>query len=352
MAKRPSKRNPAKTLSILSETRLQTDSTLLLNRSDVSGLLILPDCIDAVEKVFRWHGEGKIPAPGILGIKTSDGGLHVKAAFLPGDKNYIVAKLNTNFPDNRVRFGLPTIQGVIVVYDAENGRALAIFDSIDITTKRTAAASAVAAKYLARKNSHTATICGCGVQGRAQLRAIASTLPLTRIYAFDLNERAAENLAAQLSPELKIDIEPVRDLRKAILRSDVCVTCTTSQEFFVSKDDVVPGTFIAAVGADDAHKQEIDPALTASVKVVADSLDQCCVIGDTHHAIAKCLMSREDVYAELSEIVAGKKRGRAHEAEIILFDSTGVAIEDAVAATAVYEKARAAKIGKRFKFAT
>ena len=120
---------------------------------------------------------------------------------------------------------------------------------------------------------------------------------------------------------------------------------------FVRKEDVVPGTFIAAVGADDTHKQEIDPALMASAKVVADSLEQSCTIGDTHHAIDQGLMRKEDVYAELSEIVAGRKPGRTSDEEIIVFDSTGVAIEDAVAAVAVYEKANADKTAQRFHFA-
>ncbi len=117
------------------------------------------------------------------------------------------------------------------------------------------------------------------------------------------------------------------------------------------KEDVAPGAFIAAVGADDVHKQEIDPALIASAKVVADNLEQCCAIGDTHHAIAQGLMRKEDVYAELGEIVAGKKSGRASGNEIIIFDSSGVAIEDAAAAVAVYEKARAADVGNYFEFA-
>src|SRR5205085_3488667 len=119
----------------------------------------------------------------------------------------------------------------------------------------------------------------------------------------------------------------------------VCITCTTATEFFVRNEDVPPGMFIAAVGADDTHKQEIDPVLMASAKVVADSLDQSCTIGDTHHAIAGGLMRKENVYAELSEIVAGGKPGRTSDDEIIIFDSTGIALEDAVAAIAVYEKA-------------
>ena len=108
--------------------------------------------------------------------------------------------------------------------------------------------------------------------------------------------------------------------------------------------------FIAAIGADDMHKQEIEPALVAAGKVVADHLEQCCAIGDTHHAIAAELMRKTDVYAELSEVVAGHKPGRTSASEIIIFDSTGVAIEDAVAAVAVYEKACETGAGSRFEF--
>jgi len=330
---------------------MQVEGTLLLGHSDVDRLLSLRDSIDAVENVFRLQGQGKIPAPGILGVKAPGGGLHVKTSVFTADRHYIVAKLNTNFPQNRERFHLPTIQGVIVVFDAENGVPLAILDSIDITIKRTAAASAVAAKYLARKHSSVATICGCGQQGRAQLRAVLLVLPLTQVYAFDVNERAAIHFRNELSPELKIDIEPVHDLARAIQKSDVCVTCTTANESFVRKEDVSPGTFIAAVGADDEHKQEIDPALMASAKVVADSLEQSCEIGEVHHAIADGLMRKEDLYAELCEIVSGKKIGRVDHDEIIVFDSTGVAIEDAVAAAAVYKKALANGIGTDFDFA-
>ena len=330
---------------------MQTEGTRLLRRSDVEDLLSLRDCIDAVENVFRLQGQGKIPAPGILGVKAPVGGLHVKAGLLPGNKNYLVAKINANFPGNNAHFGLPTIQGVIVLFDAESGAPLAILDSIDITLKRTAAASAVAAKYLARKDSSIAAICGCGQQGRAQLRAVLLVLSLTKIYAFDVNERAAINFKNELSPELKIDIEPVRDLPGAIQKSDVCITCTTANESFVCKEDVRPGTFIAAVGADNEDKQEIDSALMASAKVVVDSLEQTYAIGDVHHAIADGVMRKENIFAELCEIVAGQKIGRVADDEIIVFDSTGIAIEDAVAAATVYERALANGIGTDFDFA-
>jgi ornithine cyclodeaminase/alanine dehydrogenase-like protein (mu-crystallin family) len=330
---------------------MPADGTLLLGRGEVARLLSLPACIAAVEEVFRAYGEGKIPPPGVLGIKGGAGGLHIKAGYLPGARNYIVAKLNTNFAANRKLGALPTIQGLILLCDGDNGRPLAVLDSIEITIRRTAAASAVAAKYLARKDSSVVTICGCGAQGRAQLRALRTVLPLGKIFAFDLKAAAARALADEMRDELNLETEAVTDLARAIRQSDVCVTCTTATSFFVNQKDVAPGTFIAAVGADDAHKQEIDPALMAASKVVADHLEQCCGIGDTHHAIGAGLMQKTDVYAELAEVVAGKKPGRTSASETIIFDSTGVAIEDAVSAVTVYENACEVGAGSRFEFA-
>src|SRR3977135_3020613 len=110
---------------------MQSEGTLLLRRNDIANLLSLKDCINAVEKIFRWQGEGKVPASGILGVKAARGGLHVKAGLLPADKSYVVSKLNKNFPGNRATFALPTIQGLIVVYDSENGAPLAVLDSIE-----------------------------------------------------------------------------------------------------------------------------------------------------------------------------------------------------------------------------
>lgn len=330
---------------------MESKGTLLLRDSDVAALLTLEECITAVEKIFRLQGERKVPASRILGIHSLHGGLHVKAGLVLGNKSYVVAKANTNFPDNASKFGLPTIQGIILIFDGENGYPLAVLDSVEVTSKRTAAASAVAAKYLARPNSSVGTICGCGQQGRAHVRALKVVLPLEKIYAFDLNGHTAQNLAAELADEVKVAIVPVRDLREAIRKSDVCVTCTPSRQFFVRKEDVSPGTFVAALGADNEHKQEVDPELMASCKVVADSLEQCSVIGDLHHAISAGLMRAEDVYAELAQVVACQKAGRTTEHDIIIFDSTGVAIEDAVTAVAAYEKACAANIGNYFNLA-
>ena len=324
--------------------------TVLLSRADVAALLTLEDCIAAVEDAFRQHGEGKAGTPKVLGMHSGDGGFHIKAAMLDLSSGYFAAKLNGNFPHNRQRFSLPNIQGLILLSDPTNGFPLAVMDSIEITILRTGAATAVAARHLARPGSRTVTICGCGNQGRVQLRALRTVLPLDQVYAFDLNRDQADAFARELSQEMGIAVDVVQDLAASVRKSDVCVTCTPARKHFLEKDYVAPGTFVAAVGADNEEKQEVDPKLMASSKVVADILEQCAEIGDLHHAISAGLMQRGHVHAELGELVAGKKPGRKSGEEITIFDSTGTALQDVAAAAMVYERATGAGRGVWFQF--
>lgn len=319
--------------------------TLVLTRRDVQELLGLHDCIASVEAAFRLHAEGRSLAPGVLGVPASGGGFHIKAAGLELGRLYFAAKTNANFPDNPRRRKLPAIQGVIVLCDGNDGRPLAVMDSIEVTLRRTAAATAVAAKRLARSDSKTATICGCGNQGRAQLRALAHVLPLEGVYAFDADEQVARAFALDLSTELGIEVRPVGDHVEAVLKSDVCVTCTPARRAFLLPEHVRPGTFIAAVGADNPDKQEIDSRLMAAATLVVDVLEQCASIGDLHHALDAGLMTREGVHAELADVVVGRKPGRRSAGEITIFDSTGTALEDVAAAAVVYEKAVEAGVG-------
>jgi alanine dehydrogenase len=327
-----------------------TDSagTLLLARSDVAALLTLDDCIAAIEDAFRQHGLGRTLAPKVLGMHVAEGGFHIKAAL--GTRGYFAAKLNGNFPGNRGRFAMPNIQGLIILCDSTNGYPLAVMDSIEITILRTGAATAVAAKRLARPDSRVATICGCGNQGRVQLRSLDRTLPLQCVYAFDINQNQAQTFASELSRELEIEITVVDDLAGAVAKSDVCVTCTPATRYLIARNEVRPGTFLAAVGADNEEKQELDPRLLASGKVVADILDQCAAIGDLHHALAAGLIERGGVYGELGELVAGIKPGRTSREEITIFDSTGTALQDVAAAAVVYERATEQACGSRFRF--
>jgi ornithine cyclodeaminase/alanine dehydrogenase-like protein (mu-crystallin family) len=323
--------------------------TLVLRRDDVRRLLGMRECISAVERAFQRHAAGETIPPNVVGAHVEGGGFHVKTAGLlsapTGERPVFAAKVNANFPGNPDRNGLPTIQGVIALFDAIDGRLLALLDSIEITSVRTAAATAVAAKYLARSDSAIVTVCGCGEQGRSQLRALTCVRPVRRAMAFDVNTERAEAFARQMSEELGIEVTAVRELGRATLRSDIWVTCTPSRRWFLGREHVAPGTFIAAVGTDNPDKQEIEPQLLATSAVVADMLDQCAMIGDLHHALDAGVMRREDVRAELAEIVSGQKPGRESRDEIVVFDSTGTALQDAAAAALVYDRARAAGIG-------
>lgn len=330
---------------------MKPDDILVLSSADVSSLLSLDDCIAAVEHAFWLHGLGVAATPGVLGMHVPGGGFHVKAGLLDLGRKYFAAKVNGNFPENGVRHGLPTIQGVIVLCDAENGSSLAIMDSREITSLRTAAATAVAAKHLARPDSQTLTICGCGTQGRVQALAVARVCPLAQIFTFDKVASRASDLAQVLASELELPVESVPELVPAVRNSDICVTCTTSNHPLLGTGDVGVGTFIAAVGADNPEKHEIHQMLLANSKIVVDVLDQCANIGDLHHALDAGVVSRSNVHAELGKIVAGKKPGRESAEEIIVFDSTGMALQDVAAAAAIYEKARSHGLGTRLDWA-
>jgi len=315
---------------------MNTEATLFLSRGEVASLLGLAECIDAVEEAFRLHFEGLSLPPGVLETLTGDGGFHIKSAGLRlAGRSYFAAKVNGNFPLNGERFGLPTIQGVVVLCDAERGRPLAVMDSMELTALRTAAATGVAARYLARPGSKVATVCGCGLQGRVQLRALTQVLGIEKVYAFDSDGARAEIFAREMSDELRVEVKAAADLRKAAGESDVCVTCTPSRQPVLMLGDVRPGAFVAAVGADNPKKQELDPWLMASGKIVVDTLEQCAAIGDLYHALEAGAVTRDDVYAELGEIVTGRKPGRTSDEEIIIFDSTGTALQDVAAAAVV-----------------
>jgi ornithine cyclodeaminase/alanine dehydrogenase-like protein (mu-crystallin family) len=319
--------------------------TLLLTRRDVERLLDADACIDAVEHAFRLHAEGATIAPGILASYVGGGGFHVKTAGIAGDLHVFATKVNANFPDNPTRRALPTIQGVIALFDVDTGRPLALLDSIAITALRTAAATAVAARHLARPDAAVATICGCGTQGRSQLRALARVRPIRRVFALDADREVAARYAGEMSRELGIEVTATGELRDAARESTICVTCTPSGRWFLGREHVAPGAFVGAVGADAPWKQEIEPALLASSTVVVDVLEQCATIGELHHALEAGVLRREDVHAELADVVAGRAPGRRWPDEIIVFDSTGTALQDVAAAALVHARALAAGIG-------
>lgn len=324
--------------------------TLLLARQQVRRLLDLDDCIAAVEDAFLQHARGRTLRPGVLGVPSTDGGFHLKAAGLVLEKTWFAVKCNGNFFHNASRFAMPNIQGLVLLCDGDNGYPLAVIDSIEITILRTGAATAVAARHLARPDARVAAIFGCGNQGRVQLRAVSRVASLQRVLAFDTDPSRAEHFATEMREELGIGVEVVAEPAAAVRQSDICIACTPSKRYFIDRDDVRPGTFVAGVGADNEDKQELDPRLFGAATVVVDDLQQCAAIGDLHHALSAGTITLEDVHADLAALVAGSKPGRTSRDEITLFDSTGIALEDVGAVVVLYQRALQKGVGSRLDF--
>ena len=313
--------------------------TLVLTRRDVAAVLTLDGCIPAVADGLRLHVEGKSIPPGALGLRgAGDGGFHVKAAGLLLSPPAVAVKVNANFPQNPQANGLPTIQGVVALFDADDGRLLALLDSSEVTAVRTAAATAVAADALARDDAAVAAICGCGRQGRVQLQALARVRAPREVRLWDIERKRAEALASDLPPGMAVRV--VDSPAEAVRGADMIVTCTPSRAPFLTRDDVAPGSFVAAVGADHPHKQELAPELVASCRLVVDDAGQCASMGELHHALDAGLMTRADVHAELADVIAGRRPGRSGRDEVFVFDSTGVALWDVAAAVEAYAAAR------------
>ncbi|MEX2281237.1 MAG: ornithine cyclodeaminase family protein [Gemmatimonadota bacterium] len=308
------------------------EEVLLVNEREVAERLTAARCVEAVEGVFRELGLGAVPAPRVLSLHAEAGAFHIKAALAGG---YFVAKVNANYPGNP-SVGLPTIQGVLALFETKTGRLLALMDSAELTARRTGAATGVAVKYLALEKPMTVTLVGCGRQARSQIESVAAVRPIERLFLCDADPATARSLAVTLSDVMDAEVVLVESLFNHTRESDVVITCTPSRSAYLTQDALRPGCLVAAVGADNPHKQEIVPELMARSRVVVDLLEQCVVLGDLHHAIAAGVMSAGDVHAELGDVVSGRRPGRTAESDVIVFDSTGIALQDVAAAIMVY----------------
>jgi alanine dehydrogenase len=294
---------------------------MLITSEQVLRHITMAQAIAAVEQAIARMAAGQIGTPVSLGVKVADGTFHVKAcAAAPADgAGIFVAKINANFPGN-AGTGRPTIQGAIAVFDTRHGELLAIVDSPSITALRTAATTAVAMRHLAPANASVATLIGCGMLGRFHLEALAAC-GLRRVHVHDAVPQRAQALALWAGDALGMHCEAVANMRVATLASQIVITCTPSQQPFLGRADVSPGTLVAAVGADNPSKREIEVDLFASARIVTDLTAQCLKDGELHHT------PHASVCAELTDLVAGRV-ARTQAGEIVIFDSTGLAVQD------------------------
>jgi alanine dehydrogenase len=322
---------------------------LLIPEKLVPELLSVADAIAAVERTLAACDRGAAwPYPvvremtghrrAVFGIKSG----FDRSAMLLG------LKAGGYWPENAAA-GRTNHQSTILLFDPETGMASALIGANYLTGVRTGAASAIATRYLARKDATTLSIIGAGVQSGYQLRATLAVRDLRMVVAWDPSAANLEKLGCE-ARALGIPFTPATSPEDAARRADILITVTPSQSPIVHKDWVRPGTHINAMGADTAGKQELEPDLVASACVYVDAVEQAITIGECQHAFRQGLLGRDDLARTLGGLASGRLAGRGSDDEITLFDGTGIALQDLAAAGVAVARARERGLGTEAEF--
>ncbi len=323
---------------------------LVLREGEIRALLDPAACIQAMERAFAAYATGKAQLPPVINLEVPEHGgeVHVKTGHLSGGVYYAV-KIASGFYGNAA-LGLPSSSGMVLVFDAGTGAPAALLlDNGFITDLRTAAAGALAAKYLARTQFNAVAVIGSGAQARYQLQLLplVRNFHQARVWGRDRNkaEACVEDLRRAGIPSAFSVAESVE---QAVRGADLIITVTASREPLVRAEWLAPRATVIAVGSDGPDKQELDVGVLArAARIVADSLPQCLRLGEIHHAVEQGAIRKEKVSAELGEIAAGLKPGRQSGEELIVCDLTGVGVQDVAAASLVMERALAVGVGEK-----
>ena len=240
------------------------------------------------------------------------------------------------WPGNRQR-GTPNHQSTIVLFDPESGAPAALICGTYLTALRTAAASAISVRYLARQDAKTLGVSAAGGQAEYQIRAAVAERNFERILLPARDSGSGERLLASLADlALEIDVVPIERLCR---ESDVLITVALSFESYIERDWVQSGTHVACMGTDTKGKQEVDATLFGDARVFGDAADQNALLGESQHAVAQGLISEDDIVA-LGAVISGDAEGRTADEEVTVFDSTGMGMQDLAAASLALRKAQ------------
>jgi ornithine cyclodeaminase/alanine dehydrogenase len=321
------------------------DGLLYLSQADVASVgLTMPEIIAALEQMFREKGEGRVEMPPKPGIHTSpDAFIHAMPAYIPALKSAGV-KWVSGYPENYKR-GLPYITGLLILNDPQTGMPLAVMDCVWITAKRTGAATAVAAKYLARPNSEVVGILGCGVQGRSNLEALRVCLPLKRVLAYDVDPQAQQRYVQEMHERLGLEVVPVREPKQAVAGCDVVVTAgpiLRVPHATIKSGWLEPGGFASLVDFDSYWHPD---ALREADKFCTDDVPQL-----EHYREVGYFQDIPPIHADLGELVTGQKPGREAEAERTMACNLGLALDDMATAPLIYGRALERGIGTWLPF--
>ncbi|MBI4469520.1 MAG: ornithine cyclodeaminase family protein [Acidobacteria bacterium] len=313
---------------------------LFLKEADVERLLPMNTALRAVEEVFRWHGDGQIINNTRSRVKLPAGFLHLMGGAVPplglmGFKAYTVFQGNARF--------------LFCLFNAINGDLLAILEADRLGQIRTGAASGVATKYMARPEAGDVGVIGTGWQARSQLQAVCHVRTVRRVRVWSRGEDHRKRFAAEMSAVIGIGIEAATGAGEAVEGADIIITATTARDPILHSAMVADGAHINAMGSNSLVRRELDEEIILRSSVVAvDSIDQAKLeAGEFLPLVEKGRFHWEQM-VELGEIVAGRVPGRRRVEELTCFKSLGVAMEDVVAAGAVYRQALAENWDRRF----
>jgi len=320
---------------------------LFLRDDEVRGLLTMREAIEAVEAAYREKGLSRVQMPpkSYLYFTRHDGDLRVMPSYIEALEIAGVKVVNSH-PLNPERHGLPTVMALLVLVNPPDGRPLCVMGATWLTAMRTGAGSGVATKYLARKDSVVVGIVGAGTQARTQAMAMVEVLKeLREVRVYDRKPEVARRFAEEMSRSLGVEVRPTPNVEECVRGVDVVCTTTPSRSPIVMRDWISPGTHINAIGADAPGKQELDPAILKSATIFVDDLEQASHSGEINVPLRQGIISLSDVRGEIGEVVAGKKPGRTSDAEITVYDSTGLSILDVATGELVLRKAEREGVG-------
>ena len=327
-------------------------NTLLLNKEEVFSILTMDDAIEAVRAAYRSFSQHKVIQPPYMALPlpAPRGEIDFKAGYDGGSDRLSIKSSAGAFAENPTKYNLPAGINLVTLYDGLTGAILCIMDGTYITGYRTGAAGAISSELMARKDAKIVTSIGTGNHARMQLRALSRLKKIEAVHAWDAFPASAEKFMTDIEAELGIPviIEPTK--QAAVEKADILITTTRGKGSIVEAAWIKPGTHIVAVGTDCKGKQELDPEIFRHARIVNDSIEQCIDKGETQHPIAQGIITRNDIYAEIGELVLGQKPGRVNDNEITIFDTTGMAIQDLCTANFIYEKALEQGKGTTFSF--
>lgn len=328
-------------------------STLLINQEQVKSLLDMPTVLNMVEQVYRSHGEGKVIMPTKITLDLGEGQpwppykgfMNAMPAYL-GDVDIAGIKWAGGFQDN-AKIGLPYISAMILLINPKNGAFIAAMDGAYITAIRTGAASAICAKVLAQKDASILGIIGAGVQGRMHLRAFQQVFKLKEVRVIDIREDVLEKYCREMKAELDLNILSKKSYQEVVDGADIVCTVTIAEEPLIRKEWLKKGTLVVSAGS----YQELDSEVVLSAdKIVVDHWVQASHRGELAKLVESGKIGEKDIYAEIGEILAGKKKGRERDDENILAVPIGLGSVDIRCAFEVFKKATEKGIGTAFSF--